>query len=77
MPIAVHTYRDRLEEMTAEAMEEYYLHAPATSATYEIAAVYERYADLTTLEQAQALADRRTPRSSCTGSPARRTSETA
>ena len=56
MPAAVDTYRARLEDMTAEAMEEYYLHAAGLKPTYEIAAVYERYADLTTLEQARALA---------------------
>ena len=27
MPIAVPEYRDRLEEMTAEALEEYYAHS--------------------------------------------------
>jgi hypothetical protein len=56
MAIAVDTYRRRLEDMTAEAMEEYYLHASGRKATYEIAAVYERYADMTTLAQARALA---------------------
>ncbi len=56
MATAVDTYRQRLEEMTAEAMEEHYLHAAGHKATFEIAAVYERYADLTTLAQAQALA---------------------
>jgi hypothetical protein len=55
MPTAVDTYRQRLEDMTAEAMEEYYLHSAGHKPTYEIAAVYERYADLTTLEQARAL----------------------
>jgi len=55
MPTAVDTYRRRLEDMTAEAMEEYYLHSAGHKPTYEIAAVYERYADLTTLEQARAL----------------------
>jgi hypothetical protein len=55
MPTAVDTYRRRLEDMTAEAMDEYYLHAAGRKPTYEIAAVYERYADLTTLEQARAL----------------------
>jgi hypothetical protein len=55
MPTAVDTYRRRLEDMTAEAMDEYYRHAAGHKQTYEIAAVYERYADLTTLEQARAL----------------------
>jgi len=57
MPLAVDTYRARLEEMTAEVMEEHYLHAAGRKPTYEIAAVYERYAELTTLEQARALAE--------------------
>jgi hypothetical protein len=56
MPVAVDTYRARLEEMTAEVMEEHYLHASGRKTTFEIAAVYERYADLTTLEQARAFA---------------------
>jgi hypothetical protein len=56
MPVAVDTYRARLEEMTAEVMEEHYLHASGRKRTFEISAVYERYADLTTLEQARALA---------------------
>jgi hypothetical protein len=62
MPTAVDSYRARLEDMTAEAMEEYYLHAAGLKATYEIAAVYERYADLTTLAQARALAAGDAPR---------------
>src|SRR4029078_1373137 len=33
------------------------LHAAGRKPTYEIAAVYERYAELTTLEQARALAE--------------------
>src|SRR4029078_7929053 len=46
-----------LEEMTAEVREEHYLHAAGRKPTYEIAAVYERYAELTTLEQGRALAE--------------------
>jgi hypothetical protein len=61
MAIAVDTYRRRLEEMTAEAMEEYYRHASGLKPTYEIAAVYERYADLTTLEGARDLAAQDAP----------------
>ena len=51
----------RLEDMTAEALEEYYAHSAGHKPTYEIARVYERYADLTTLEQARALAARARP----------------
>ena len=56
MPIPVPEYRERLEELTAEALEEYYAHSAGHKPTYDIAAVYDRYADLTTLEQARALA---------------------
>jgi hypothetical protein len=34
MPLAVATYRARLEEMTAEVMEEHYLHAAGRKPTY-------------------------------------------
>ena len=37
MPIAVPEYRERLEEMTAEALEEYYAHSAGHKRTYEIA----------------------------------------
>ena len=52
----VDTYRQRLEDMLAEVMEEHYQNGAGHKATFDIAAVYERYADLTTLEQARALA---------------------
>ena len=61
MPIAVPEYRDRLEEMTAEALEEYYAHSAGHKRVFEIAAIYERHADLSTLEQARALADEDAP----------------
>jgi hypothetical protein len=57
VPIAVPEYRDRLEEMTAEALQEYYAHSAGHKRLFEIAAIYERHADLSTLEQARALAD--------------------
>jgi hypothetical protein len=53
---SVDTYRRRLEDMLAEVMEEHYQNGAGHKATFDIAAVYERYADLTTLEQARALA---------------------
>src|SRR2546421_11705631 len=62
MPIPLDTYRRRLEDMTAEALEEDYRHSAGHKPTYEIAAVYERYADLSTLEQARALRNHGTPR---------------
>ena len=56
MQNSVDTYRHRLEDMLAEVMEEHYQNGAGHKATFDIAAVYERYADLTTLEQANALA---------------------
>jgi hypothetical protein len=50
-------YRQRLEEMTAESLEEDYRHFAGLKPTLEIAAIYERYADLSTREQIDALAD--------------------
>src|SRR5689334_8162270 len=47
--------------MTAEALEEYYAHSAGHKRTYEIAAIYERHADLSTLDQARALADAGAP----------------
>jgi hypothetical protein len=61
VPIAVPEYRERLEEMTAEALEEYYAHSAGHKRTYEIAAIYERHADLSTLDQARALAEAGAP----------------
>jgi len=52
---SVDTYRQRLEDMLAEVMEEHYQNGAGHKATFDIAAVYERYADLTTLEQARGL----------------------
>ncbi|HLK45958.1 MAG TPA: hypothetical protein VKT18_08205, partial [Acidimicrobiales bacterium] len=49
------TYRRRLEDMLAEVMEEHYQNGAGHKATFDIASVYERYADLTTLEQAHRL----------------------
>jgi hypothetical protein len=56
VPIDLTTYRDRLERMTAEALEEYYGHSAGLKPTMEMARVYERYADMTTLEVAGELA---------------------
>jgi hypothetical protein len=48
-------YRQQLEDMTSEALEEYYRHSAGLKPTLEIAAVYDRYPELSTLEQAHAL----------------------
>jgi hypothetical protein len=55
MPLALSTYRDRLEEMTAEALDEYYRHAAGLKPTLEMTPIYARYADLSSLEQVRAL----------------------
>jgi hypothetical protein len=56
MPAAVDTYRQRVEDMMADVMEEHYRNGAGHKATFDIAAVYERYADMTTLAQARSLA---------------------
>jgi hypothetical protein len=56
MPLSLSTYRERLEEMTAEVLEEVYRHEAGLKPTLEIAPIYERYADLATLEQVHELA---------------------
>src|SRR5690349_23166147 len=55
MSLGLPDYRDRLEEMTAEALEEYYRHAAGLKPTLEMTPIYERYADLSALEQVEAL----------------------
>ncbi len=57
MPLALPTYRERLEAMTAEALDEYYRHAAGLKPTLEMTPIYERYADLSSLEQVHALTD--------------------
>jgi hypothetical protein len=57
VPIDLPTYRDRLEQMTAEALEEYYSHSAGLKPTMEMARVYERYVDMTTLEATRELAE--------------------
>ena len=48
-------YRDGADRFIAELDEEYYLHFAGLKDTLELEPIYERHADLTTLEQAQAL----------------------
>ena len=57
MPASLDSYRERLEQMSAEALEEHYLHYSGRKATLELGPIYARYADLGTLEQAAALAE--------------------
>jgi hypothetical protein len=57
VPLSLETYRERLEDMSAEVLDEHYRHYAGLKDTLELAPIYERYADLGTLEQAQALAE--------------------
>ena len=49
------TYRERIDRFIAELDEEYYLHYAGHKDTLDLEALYERYPELSTLEQAQAL----------------------
>jgi hypothetical protein len=49
-------YRDRADRFEADMLEEYYLHFAGYKDEFEIEAIYDRYADLTTLESANLLA---------------------
>jgi hypothetical protein len=46
-------YRERADRFIAEEMEEYYLHFAGLKETFELEPIYERYADLTQVEQAR------------------------
>src|SRR5256885_10962440 len=48
-------YRERADRFIAELDEEYYLHYAGLKESFELAPIYERHADLTTVEKAQAL----------------------
>jgi hypothetical protein len=49
-------YRDEADRFIAALDEEYYLHFAGHKETLDVAPIYERYSDLTTLEQAERLA---------------------
>jgi hypothetical protein len=51
------TYRERADRFIAEEMEEYYLHFAGLKETFELEAIYERYADLTQVGQAQRIGE--------------------
>ncbi len=53
-------FRDRADRFIAELDEEFYLHYAGLKEKLELAPIYERYSELTKLEQAQALGRRRT-----------------
>jgi hypothetical protein len=46
-------YRERADRFIAEEMEEYYLHFAGLKESLELEPIYERYADLTQVEQAR------------------------
>jgi len=46
-------YRERADRFIAEEMEEYYLHFAGLKESFDLAPIYERYSDLTQVEQAQ------------------------
>ena len=51
------TYRDRIDRFVAELDEEYYLHYAGLKDTLDLKPIYDRYPELSTLEQAQALGE--------------------
>ena len=51
------TYRERIDRFIAELDEEYYLHYAGHKETLDLKPLYERYPELSTLEQAQALGE--------------------
>jgi hypothetical protein len=50
-------FRDRADRFIAELDEEFYLHYAGLKEEFELAPIYERYSELTRLEQAQALGE--------------------
>jgi hypothetical protein len=50
-------FRERADRFIAEQDEEFYLHYSGQKETLELEPIYERYADLTTLEQAKAVGE--------------------
>jgi hypothetical protein len=50
-------YRERADRFIAEEDEEYYLHYSGQKGKLELEPIYERHADLTTLEQAKAIGE--------------------
>jgi hypothetical protein len=54
-PSELDAFRERADRFLAEMMEEYYLHLAGHKESLELEPIYERYAELTTREQALAL----------------------
>src|SRR5438874_11822390 len=54
-PADLDRFRDRADRFIAELDEEYYLHYAGRKEKLELKPIFERYADVTALDQAQAL----------------------
>jgi hypothetical protein len=50
-------YRERVDRFVADLDEEYYLHFAGLKETLDLAPIYDRYADLTTLEKARSIGE--------------------
>jgi hypothetical protein len=50
-------YRERVDRFIADLDEEYYLHYAGLKETLDLAPIYDRYADLTTLEKARSIGE--------------------
>jgi hypothetical protein len=50
-------YRERVDRFIADLDEEYYLHFAGLKETLDLAPIYERYADLTTVEKARSIGE--------------------
>src|SRR5919106_2094613 len=58
MPVSAReldAYRERADRFIADLDEEYYLHFAGLKDTLDLEPIYDRYADLTTIEQAQSI----------------------
>jgi hypothetical protein len=55
--VSLDAYRERADRFLAELDQEHYLHYAGLKDTLDVAAIYERYADLTNLETARGLGD--------------------
>jgi hypothetical protein len=56
-PIDLDRFRERADRFIAELDEEYYLHYAGLKDTLDLAPIYDRYSELTDLEQAKALGE--------------------
>ena len=56
-PVDLDRFRERADRFIAELDEEYYLHYAGHKDTLDLKAIYERYADLTAVDQAKAIGE--------------------